>query len=88
MKVEVPGGEGEVVSLRGEVLALRLSRPFAPGSPVDLRIEADDAAIVRVRGKTVSSRRREDERYDVRLRIVTLRKDDRRRLARFESGDD
>ncbi len=74
------GGEGEAVRFEGEVLSLILGRAFAPGAPVALEatIGTDTIALT---GKSIGSKRREDGRFDVRLRMTNLRREDRVRLT-------
>lgn len=74
------GAEGEAVRLEGEVLSLVLPRAFAPGAPVSFEatIGADALALT---GKAIGSKRRDDGRFDVRLRMTNLRREDRLRLA-------
>lgn len=75
------GGEGEAVDLAGEVLRVVLPRAFAPGAPVTLTVDLD--APVTITGKTIGSKLRDDGRFDVRLRLVNLRRSDREALARL-----
>lgn len=74
------GGEGEATRLEGEVLHLILARAFAPGAPVAFAatIAGERVALT---GKSIGSKRREDGRFDVRLRMTNLRREDRARLA-------
>lgn len=77
------GGEGEATRLEGEVLHLILARAFAPGAPVAFAatIAGERVALT---GKSIGSKRREDGRFDVRLRMTNLRREDRARLAGIE----
>jgi len=68
-------GQGEAVGFEGETLHLVLDRPVAPGTPVAVRVGDLD-----LRGKSLGSKRRPDGRFDVRLRLVSLRREDRAKL--------
>jgi hypothetical protein len=74
------GGEGEATRLEGEVLHVILARAFAPGAPVafDATIAGEPVALT---GKAIGSKRRDDGRFDVRLRMTNLRREDRLRLS-------
>ncbi len=73
------GGEGEAIAWSREVLHLVLPRAFAPGAPLALTLELDGGAL-ELTGKTIGSKRREDGRFDVRARLISLRRGDRARL--------
>jgi hypothetical protein len=80
-ELELPSGErGEALKLEGEVLHVVLPRAFAPGAPFRMRVLLADGPVD-VDGKTIGSKRREDGRFDVRARLVSLRRTDRERLA-------
>ena len=74
------GGEGEALSVAGEVLHLVIDRPYAPGAPVSMTVTRADGEL-RLRGKTIGSKRRDDGRFDVKLRLVSLSRIDRARLT-------
>lgn len=79
--VELSGGErGEAVSLSGELLTIIAPKAFAPGAPVSFSIES--AAL---QAKSRGSRQRDDGRFDVRVRLVNLTRDDRAHLERLLS---
>ena len=67
------GARGEAVRVDGEVIEIVAPRAFAPGAPVRMRVDADGEAIP-VEGKTIGSKRRDDGRFDVRLRLINLRR--------------
>lgn len=79
------GGRGEAQSVAGEVMHLVIDRPYAPGAPialaVALRAAAADTRELVLRAKTIGSKRRDDGRFDVRVRLVSLRREDRARLG-------
>jgi hypothetical protein len=74
------GGEGEAVSLAGEVLHVVIDRPYAPGAPVRLRLARDDGEMT-LEARTIGSKRRDDARFDVRLRLVSLTREQRAKLT-------
>ena len=67
------GDAGEALRVEGEVLAIVSPRAFAPGAPVRMEIDAGDEPVS-VEGKTIGSKRRDDGRFDVRLRLINLRR--------------
>lgn len=73
------GSPGEAVAFQGETLHAVLPRAFAPGAPVQLAL-AFPSGSTTVRGKTQHSKRRQDGRFDVHMRVLDLRRDDRQRL--------
>ncbi len=77
----VSGERGEAVSLHGEVLTIISPKAFAPGAPVSLSVES--AAL---RGKSRGSKRRDDGRFDVRLRLVSLTREERAHLEGLLGG--
>lgn len=74
------GGQGEAISFSGEVLHVVLERAFAPGAPLSLEL-AHATGPLSLSGKTIGSKRREDGRFDVRLRLVSLRREEREKLS-------
>jgi hypothetical protein len=74
------GGEGDALTVAGEVLHIVIDRPYAPGAPISMTITRADGALG-LRGKTIGSKRRDDGRFDVRLRLVSLSRTDRARLS-------
>jgi hypothetical protein len=74
------GSDGYVASFEGTVLLAVGERAYAPGRPLELVLKLD-GGDARVRAKAIGSKRREDGAFDVRVRLVDLRKDDRARLV-------
>lgn len=75
------GGEGELVRLSGEVLYTVLDRAFAPGRPLRLRVTLLGVEeVLPVQGKVIGSKKRDDGRFDVRLRLINLRREHREQL--------
>lgn len=82
MSVPLKAGEasGEALRFEGGVLHVVLDRAFAPGKPTDLQLTLGGDTLS-LRGKSLGSKRREDDRFDVRLRMLSLRKGERAALA-------
>ena len=80
-RVEVDGaGPGEGLSLAGEWLRITVGKPFAPGAPMAFKLEVD-GVMRSLRGKASGSKRREDQRFDVTLRLMNLTRDDLDKLG-------
>ena len=80
-----PGGDGEALGFAGKMLVCALPRAFAPGAPIELSVVAGEEALA-LRGKSIGSRRREDGRFEVRMRLVNLRREHREALTRALPG--
>lgn len=65
----------KATSIVGEILHVISPVPFAPGAPVDFSI--DDLTL---HAKSRGSRRRQDGAFDVQLRLVNLRREERDKL--------
>ncbi len=74
------GGEGQALSVAGEVITLTLPRAFAPGAPFRGAVLLEEREIA-LEGRTVGSRKTPDGTFEVRVRLVNLRREDRLRLA-------
>lgn len=81
------GGEARAVLLevQAEVLHLVADRAFPPGRPLAFDLIAADQRFA-LQGKASGSKRRADGRFDVKLKLHTLRRDDRARLAALPWG--
>ncbi|MCB9592167.1 MAG: hypothetical protein H6719_05490 [Sandaracinaceae bacterium] len=86
LPVTFPDGRGEALSFTGENLACALSRAFAPGAPLELSVALEGDEALSLRGKTIGSKRRADGRFDVRLRLLSLRREEREALRRALPG--
>ena len=53
---------------------------FPPGRPLALDLIVSDETLP-LQGKAAGSKRRDDGRYDVKIRLHTLRRDQRARLS-------
>lgn len=74
------GGEGEATAIAGEVITIVIERAYAPGAPIQIELSFEGGAIT-LRAKTVGSRRQPDGRFEVRARMLDLRREDRARLG-------
>ncbi len=80
MKVRLETGEeAQAQRLEGNSLTLLSPRAFPPGSPIRFSTaEADEQR--QFEGRTIGSKRAEEELFEVRLRFVNLRRRDRELL--------
>lgn len=72
------GGEGEAVTLEGVRLTAMFARAFAPGAPIPFTAALEPP--LRLRGKSLGSKRGDDGRFTVRMRLISLRKEERAAL--------
>ena len=82
--VRIAEGEGELVGYAKNVIELVSPTSFAPGQPA--RFEVAELAL---EGRSLGSRKRDDGRFTVRFRLISLRREDRARLeaiAATENG--
>ena len=78
--IRVGGEPGEALSFDGaESMFLIAPRAYAPGAPVELGVTVGDATFT-LRGKARGSKRGEDGRFGVRVRLVSLRREEREAL--------
>ena len=88
MSVEVTlaaGGEGLAAAIDGEQLRCVFARAFAPGAPVDIEARLGHRTVP-LRGKSLGSKKRADGRFDVSLRLISLRREDREALRAALQG--
>lgn len=81
MKVRLESGQdAEALGLAGNVLTLHSPHAFAPGSPIrfNVRLGVDERCF---EGRTIGSKRADDEIFEVRMRFVNLRREDREALT-------
>ena len=74
------GTSGEAVSYAGELLTIVCARAHPPGRPLEITLRAGEEPLA-LRGKSAGSKRRDDGSFDVRLRLHSLRREDRDALA-------
>jgi len=73
------GEEAEARTFDGALLTLWSPRAFAPGAPI--RFTATTEGDVRnFEGRAIGSKRADDTHFEVRMRFVNLRHDDRELL--------
>lgn len=73
------GRAAEAVAFEDGQVVLLSPRAFAPGAPVAFEAALPEGPQA-LAGKTVRCRRRDDGRFEVRLRPVNLRRDQREAL--------
>lgn len=80
--VRIEGAEGSAVAIQnGELITLHLPRPFAPGTPFKGVVTAEGVETA-IEGRASGSKRIREGVFEVRARLVSLRRDDRERLIR------
>jgi len=78
--VELPSGVGEATRLDGERLDFVSPTPFAPGQPIRMTATIGGGTFG-IEGRSMGSKRREDGRFDVRLRLMSTGRGRLERLA-------
>ena len=81
VKVRLDSGEeAEARTFDGAFLTLLSPRAFAPGAPIrfNATTEGDPRTF---EGRAIRSKRVDDSRFEVRMRFVNLRRDDRELLT-------
>lgn len=81
MKLTVGEASGEAVRFEDGVLHAVIDRAFAPGAPLNISI-----GEMALDGKTIGSKRRDDGRFDVRIRLRNVRREDRALLLTMVRG--
>jgi hypothetical protein len=74
------GASGVAVGYDGAVIHMICERAHPPGRPLEITVTAAEQSIC-VRGKSAGSKRRDDGRFDVRLRLHSLRREEREQLV-------
>jgi len=74
------GEEAEARAFDGTLLTLWSPRAFAPGAPIRFTAATEGEAR-HFEGRTIGSKRVDDAGFEVRLRFVNLRREDRELLA-------
>ena len=75
------GARGHAVSYAAERIELVLDRAYPPGCPLSFTLTLGESAL-RLEGKAIGSKRLDDGRFDVRLKLTSLRREDRSALER------
>ena len=70
--------DGAVLELTGLVLRLRSPKAFPPGKPLGLELAPD----VKLEARTIGSKRIDEGSFELRVRLINLRKDAREALER------
>jgi hypothetical protein len=78
IEVMLPSGElAKAVEWKPDVLSLICPKAFAPGQPVELKAKAAGGDTIGLIGKSGGSKKREDGAFDVKLRLHSLRREQR-----------
>jgi hypothetical protein len=78
IEVMLPSGElARAVEWKADVLSLICPSAFAPGQPVELKAQTTGGEPIRLIGKSGGSKRRADGAFDVKLRLHSLRREQR-----------
>ena len=81
VEIELDGGEkAEARTFEGHILTFVSPRAFASGAPIGVAVVIGDGRRV-LEGRSISSKRLEGGRFEVRMRFVNLRRDDRHALS-------
>jgi hypothetical protein len=93
VKLRLESGEdAEARAFDGGQFTLWSPRAFAPGAPVRFVARFDEGERP-LEGRALGSKRIDEHRFEVRVRFVNLRRDDRQRLLkrldsqRFDESD-
>lgn len=76
----IAGAEGHALSFTGEFLTATLSKPFAPGTPLKGTIRIGDDTVA-IEGRAIGSKRIGEGLFEVKARLINMRKADRERLV-------
>lgn len=76
-----PALDGALEHVDGSVVRLRAPKAFPPGQPLAFAIPTAGAEL-RLEARSIGSKRREDGAFEVRARLVNLRKEAREALER------
>lgn len=79
------GAPAAVVEYSAGQLSLICAAAYPPGKPISLRGPCDGSEL-ELHGKSAGSKLRSDARFDVKLRLVSLRRTDRQRLETLFPG--
>jgi hypothetical protein len=71
------GAKAKAVEWKPDVLSLICANAFAPGQPVELKAAGEGGAVIALIGKSGGSKKREDGAFDVKLRLHSLRREQR-----------
>ena len=71
--------DGELLELSGLQLRLRSPKAFPPGQPLTLQLPPD----VKLEARAIGSKRLDESSFELRVRLINLRKDTREALERM-----
>ena len=71
---------GVLVGVQGEKIEVRSERAYPPGAPLQLELHVGDSALC-LRGKSLGSRRVDETRFALKVRLVSLSRSERESLA-------
>ena len=78
-RVRIAGAhDGTLLEHQGLVLRLRSPKAFPPGQPLTLQLPPD----ITLEARAIGSKRLDDESFELRVRLINLRKDAREALER------
>jgi hypothetical protein len=78
IEVVLPSGaKAKAVDWKPDVLSLICPSAFAPGQPVELEAQTEGGETIKLIGKSGGSKKREDGAFDVKLRLHSLRREQR-----------
>jgi hypothetical protein len=81
MKIRLESGEdAEARAFDGNLLTLLSPRAFAPGSPIRFVATLNDEEQT-LEGRAIASKRIDDSHFEVRMRFVNLRRQNRTLLT-------
>lgn len=78
IEVVLPSGAlAKAVEWKPDVLSLICPNAFAPGQPVELKAQTAGGEPIALIGKSGGSKKRADGAFDVKLRLHSLRREQR-----------
>ena len=81
MKLRLESGEdAEAIDFDRNLMKLLSPRAFAPGSPIRFRASSDAGDRI-FEGRVLGAKRVDETHFEVRMRFVNLRREDRELLA-------
>ncbi len=66
----------EPVTLKNDLMEVIAEQPCAPGTPITLEL-----GELSLQAKSRGSKKRDDGRFDLKVRLISLRRDERERLV-------
>jgi hypothetical protein len=82
LPVEIAGEHaGSLLAREGMLLTLVSPKPYPPGQPLRLSLILPDGSLPR-EGRSLGSKKRQDGSYELRLRLINLRREGREALER------